>query len=168
MNASLHDHHQHENIVFISAFFHVPPFSYQTFNILQLTDASEEIPHYVIAKATYGRQMLPVFCSVSALPEKFPLHELLLETPAQQRPLRAVMQQHIPKKPWSHRGTGAAVGFLDGKRGCCLICLDINAGKSCASALLLQLLEAAKQWRSDLNLLCHSGWNEFPDQVAAN
>lgn len=105
----------------------------------------------------------PVRC-----PKNFHYTSFLQETPAQQRPLRAVMQQHIPKKPWSHRGTGAAVGFLDGKRGCCLICLDINAGKSCASALLLlQLLEAAKQWRSDLNLLCHSGWNEFPDQVAA-
>lgn len=35
------------------------------------TDASEEIPHYVIAKATYRRQMLPVLCSASTLPENF-------------------------------------------------------------------------------------------------
>lgn len=60
--------------------------------------------------------------------------------PAQQRPLRAVMQHRIPKKPWSHCGTGPVVGFLDGKRRCFPICLEIYSGESGASALL-QLLE---------------------------
>lgn len=56
---------------FVNLPFTCSPFSYQTFILLQLTDASEEIPHYVTAKATYWRQMLPVFCSASALPENF-------------------------------------------------------------------------------------------------
>ena len=57
------------------------------FNIIlqpEHTDASEEIPHYVIAKATYRRGTLPrELCSArlgSAQPvtlaRKFPLHEL--------------------------------------------------------------------------------------------
>ncbi|KAG7214764.1 hypothetical protein INR49_010656 [Caranx melampygus] len=58
------------------------------------TDACEEIPHYVIVKATYWRQTLPVFSSASALPENF--HNTSF---AGERPLLAVMQHPTPKKP---------------------------------------------------------------------
>lgn len=59
------------------------------------------------------------------------------------------------RNPDRTAGRDRSVGFLDGKQWCCATCLEINSGKSCASAPL-QLPR-----RSDLNLLCHSGWDEF-------
>lgn len=108
--------------------------------------------------------MLPLFSSASALPENFH-NTRFCRRAAQERPLRAAMQHPTPKKTWSHRRTRPAVVFLDGKQWCCTTCLDINYGKS-ASALL-QLLEPGEQQMSDLNLLCHSGWNEFLDLGSA-
>lgn len=52
----------------------------------------------------------------------------------QQRPLRAVMQQPTPKKPWSGHATESWMGK---NKWCCMTCLEINTGKSCAKCAAL-------------------------------
>lgn len=96
---------------------------------------------------TCRRQMLPLLSSASALPEDFHPGSSA-GTAAQPRPLRAAMPRHIPKKSWSRCWTGTCIripGWENG--GVCMICLETNTGKCCASAPL--------QWRSDPNPLCY-------------
>lgn len=153
-NASLHDH-LYGNIwvkicLYFLFFLHL--FALKLERFAADTDASEEIPHYVIAKATYWRQSAappvryPKISTTQALQESGNNNGRFVQW------CSTLLHQRNPDRT---AGRDRSVGFLDGKLWCCMTCLEINSGKSCASAPL-QLPR-----RSDLNLLCQSGWDEF-------
>lgn len=141
------------NLLCKSVYFHILNILVTKPNIyfiyfLQQTGASQEIPHYVIAKATYMQEVNAACAQLSQCATRtFPLQQLRRNpgtaTAASSCSDAATHTKEILIAP--RDGNLRIPGWENG--GVCMKCLETNAGKCCASAPL--------RWWGDPRPLCH-------------
>lgn len=136
------------NLLCKSVYFHIFHILFPKPNIfLQQTGASQEIPHYVIAKATYMREVNAACAQLSQYAtRKFPLQQLRRNPGTATAASCSDAATHTKEILIAPRDGNLQIpGWENG--GVCMKCLETNAGKCCASAPL--------RWRSDPRPLCH-------------
>lgn len=123
----------HKLLLFVFSIF-LKHFVVSNFNIF--ADASEEIPHYVIAEATYWRQKLP--CSDQPVCAAWKTFSSTTQAffrrcrrAARARPLTCSDAPAYTKETVIAPRDTTTDSRME-KQWCCMACLEINSGKCCA------------------------------------